>query len=151
MRKITSVLCLFLLVGLLIGCSAPMPSAFSDSTPRPPVPVLSVDGQPVPYQLGTYSWASNGRGVAVDSVDPPTLVEPLVPVTVGPNAVLNVTFTDAPEEVGIAVWTGDGADFEPVTGGQAVLPSEEGDYVFVLWASWPQGDATYAFPVRVTK
>ena len=138
------------------GCSGQAePGEGTDTTAEgpltPPLPVLTVEGQPVPFQLGTYSWREHGRGVAVDTVDPPTLVKSLDPVTVRPNAVLNVSFTDAPSEIQAGIWKDGVADFQPVSDGEVTLPSEEGTYVYVLYASWPEGDATYAFQIHVTR
>lgn len=155
MRKIIAILCLSWIAVFSYGCSGQWKPGDSSATPDvkllPPMPMLDVAGVPVPVRLGTYTWSERGRGVAVDAVDPPSLVESLEPVNVRPNAVLNVSFTDAPEEIQVGIWKEGGVDFKKVSAGQVKLPSDEGEYVYVLVASWPQGDASYAFPIRVSR
>lgn len=141
----------FCVVLFLIGCSGQRTEGARSGASGGftlPAPTLSVEGNPVPYQVGSYTWIEGGRGVAVDTVDPPALVESLEPVVVRPNAVLTVSFADAPEEIHAGIWTD---DLQPVSGGRLVLPPEEGDYVYLLVASWPQGSVSYAFPVRVSR
>jgi len=143
----------FCVLLFLVGCSGQ--GTAGDRVKAPggftiPAPTLNVEGTPVPYQVGSYTWSEKGRGVAVDTVDPTALVEPLEPVAVRPNAVLTVSFAHQPEEIRAGIWTDNGVDLQPVSDGRVPLPSDEGDYVYVLSVSWTQGDVTYAFPVRVS-
>ena len=43
----------------------------------------------------------------------------------------------------------DRVEFKTISDGTFSLPQHEGVYIYVLYASWPKGDAAYAFKIQV--
>lgn len=47
------------------------------------------------------------------------------------------------------VWNGDDADWQLVPNGTIELPEQQGSYIYVIHATWKEGDAIYAFPITI--
>ncbi|OUM84646.1 MAG: hypothetical protein BAA01_05770 [Bacillus thermozeamaize] len=141
---------LFLALLLFGGCQS-AGSVHHPNAPLllPPMPALTIQEKNVPVRMGTYSWSESGRGITVDSVDPPELVKDLEPVTVHPHATLHVDFRDKPLEIKAGLWENNGVTFKNLSDGTFTLPEDDGVYIGVIYASWQEGNATFVFKIQV--
>lgn len=113
---------------------------------EPPIPVILVDNQELSYAIGTYSWSENGEGVVVDSVSPPEMIETVNQVASGET--LTISFNDDPSAIQVGVWQKDGVAFQKLPSNQVTLPTEPGEFIYVLHAIWPEGESDYILSIR---
>mgnify|MGYP006870151636 CR=1 FL=1 len=132
---------LLVLLLWLSGCS------FGDI--KPPTLTLTVNGEKVDHRLGTYTWSTGRRGVAVDAAAPPLLVKELKPHIAASGTKLRIQFDYRPSSLEAGVWSGGDVDWQPVQNGTITLPKQQGSYIYVIHAAWKEGDAIYAFPVNI--
>ncbi len=116
---------------------------------EPPKPSLTVDGKEIDYKIGTYSWSENGRAVDADAIAPPDLVEEMDFNVVPSKSKMLINFGYQPSGIEAGIWKNDDVNFERVTNNTIILPKEAGSFIYVIHASWEEGDAIYAFPIKV--
>lgn len=116
---------------------------------EPPRPELTVDGKNIPYEIGTYTWFEDGRGICVDIIGLPELIKGLDAVAVSPGSKLIIDFKYEPENLGAELWINKEPVREEVVGNTIILPSSKGIYIFCIHAHWKEGDGSYAFIVEV--
>ncbi|MFD2043308.1 lipoprotein [Ornithinibacillus salinisoli] len=132
---------LFAFIFFLTGCQS---SDIGDL--KPPEPTITVDNQEISYTMGTYSWSENGKAVNADSASPPELVEEVNEVSSGET--ISIDFDYEPTSIEIGIWANNGADFKGLDSNQIVLPNEKGEFIYVIHASWAEGDGIYALSIR---
>ena len=126
--------CLFLyiLIFFITGCQSNGISGI-----KPPKPTITVDNQEISYSMGTYSWSENGKAVSADSGSPPELVEAVNEVSSGKT--IAIDFDYEPSLIEFGIWENNGADFKELDNNQIALPNENGEFIYVIHASWPEG------------
>lgn len=116
---------------------------------EPPKPNLVIDGEKVPYLMGSYSWTKSGQSVIADADVPPGLVKGLDYITVPSESKLSIDFDYEPSDIEVGIWENNGASFEEITNDTFTFREDKGDYVYVIRARWKEGDAIYAFKMRI--
>lgn len=139
MRKITV---LFAFIFFLAGCN----SSYSSGNLKPPEPTITVANQELSYTIGTYSWSENGEGVVADAVSPPELIETVNEVPSGET--LTLSFDDDPSVIEVGVWENDVVDLQEIDSNQITLPTETGEFTYIIHASWPEGESDYVLSIR---
>ncbi|GAA0593686.1 hypothetical protein GCM10009001_07330 [Virgibacillus siamensis] len=114
---------------------------------RPPEPTFTVDGKELSYNIGTYSWNDEGQAVNVDTAKPPHLVENMEN-EVASNAQLEIRFENAPSQMKGGIWKENTVDMVPLKRHKVSLPKKSDDFIYVLQASWEEGDAIYVIPFK---
>ncbi|WP_100011745.1 hypothetical protein [Lentibacillus sediminis] len=113
---------------------------------EPPEPTFTVDGEEVSYKRGTYSWSNDNRVASANSPAPSNLVEDMDNNIISSNAELEITFDDEPSKMESEVLQNSGNNLVSITNNTITLPNEPNNYIYVIYASWEQGDAIYAIP-----
>lgn len=116
---------------------------------EPPKPILMVDGKKVFYSLGTYSWSNGNQSIDADAGTPGELVKGLDYTVVRPFSNLSINFKHEPSNLEVGIWKNNSVSFKKVTNHTLKFPAEQGDYVYVLLARWEEGEAIYAFPIKI--
>ncbi|KQL34405.1 hypothetical protein [Psychrobacillus sp. FJAT-21963] len=115
---------------------------------KPPHPAITVDNQEIFYAMGTYSWSENGEMVNADSASPAELVEKVKVNEVQSGKTISINFDYKPSSIEIGIWENNGVDFKKANTHEFTLPEEEGEFIFVIHASWYEGDGIYAFRIK---
>ncbi|BDG47151.1 hypothetical protein PspKH34_17120 [Parageobacillus sp. KH3-4] len=114
-----------------------------------PKPILTVDGKEMDYKIATYSWAENGHAIDANAVAPPYLVENMDFNVVPADAKLLIRFRYQPADMEAGIWKNDRVHFERVMNNTVILPKGSGSFIYVIHASWEEGNAIYAIPIKV--
>ncbi|MFK2826894.1 lipoprotein [Bacillus sp. B190/17] len=136
MRKM---LLLFLLVFFLAACQS--------GVSEPPKPVLTINNKKIPYEIGTYSWYEKGKGVEVDTAEPSELVKDTDYLIVPAGSEWSIDSKHQPVNLEAGIWKDGSADFKKIKNNKMRLPEEKGTFIYVIHASWKEGDAIYAFQI----
>ncbi|MBO8173287.1 MAG: hypothetical protein H0Z33_15550 [Bacillaceae bacterium] len=117
---------------------------------QPPIPMVTAMDQQLKVIQGSYCWQAFGKGECADTAAPPALVKGHMPLEASPGSAVNISFHYEPDTMEVRLWEDD--DTIPVTldqGKTFVLPEQPGYYIYSIHGQWPEGDASYAFAVRV--
>ncbi|WP_142129665.1 hypothetical protein [Bacillus sp. SLBN-3] len=98
------------------------------------------------YTLGTFTWTENKRAVASESLTPPDLVDVTNEVEAGTT--VSIDFDKEPDVMKVGVWEDDDEVLKQIAGNTIILPDEKGDFLYVIRAEWPEGDALYALSIK---
>ncbi|MFJ7826631.1 hypothetical protein [Psychrobacillus sp. NPDC096623] len=98
--------------------------------------------------MGTYSWSKNGEVVNADSASPAELVEKVKMNEVPSGKTISINFDYKPSSIEIGNWENNGVDLKRSNTHEFRLPELEGKFIFVIHASWDEGDGIYAFRIK---
>ena len=111
---------------------------------------LEVAGAITDGFTGTYSWRDGGRTIYADSVGPQFSPEDFLLVPLPANLVLEGDASD------VHAWLDPYATFPPDEmrdlgdpKEQPIALDERGRFILLVEASWPQGDASFYFPIQL--
>lgn len=151
----------------LFGCRGEVDSSNSEVTEETEgsVPALSSEGlyleppavsvqageEVIRPVLGTYSWSvkhDDGTVVAieVDAAAPPELTSRMEPAEVEAGSSFELFFEEEPDHYHVRIWEGTEATDEER---EAFEWTREGVAVYEILAYWEQGEASYAFSVKI--
>ncbi|MEW4308268.1 hypothetical protein [Rossellomorea marisflavi] len=134
-------LCVFAFLCFLTGCGV---TDWEDL--KPPDLTISAGGQNLSYTLGTFTWTENKRSVASDA---PSLLDHVdVTNNVEAGATVSIEFAQEPDLIEVGVWEDEDVVFKKIAGNTITLPDEKGDFLYVIRAKWPEGDALYALSIK---
>lgn len=111
-----------------------------------PEPTFIVNGKEVSYKRGTYSWSNDSKIIDADSSEPSNLVENMESNAIPSAAELMITFDYEPSKVEGGIWENDSIDFVSIKNNKINLPDKSSDYIYVIHATWEEGDAIYVIP-----
>ncbi|MEW4220830.1 hypothetical protein [Rossellomorea marisflavi] len=134
-------LCVFAVLCFLTGCGV---TEWEDL--EPPGLTISAGGQNLSYTLGTFTWTENKRSVASESLTPPDLVD--VTNEVGAGETVSIDFAHEPDLIEVGVWEDDDVVFKKIAGNTTTIPDDKGDFLYVIRAEWPEGDALYSLSIK---
>ncbi|WP_317947533.1 hypothetical protein [Rossellomorea marisflavi] len=134
-------LCVFAVLCFLTGCGV---TAWEDL--KPPDLTISAGEEDLSYTLGTFTWTENKRSVASESLTPPDLVD--VTNEVEEGTTVSIDFGKEPDVLKVGVWEDDDEVLKQIAGNTITLPDETGDFLYVIRAEWPEGDALYALSIK---
>ncbi|MDI2588700.1 hypothetical protein OR571_16715 [Psychrobacillus sp. NEAU-3TGS] len=137
--------CLWILIFIffITGCQSK-----ENKDLKPPHPTITVNNQEISYVMGTYSWSENGEVVNADSASPAELVEKVKVHEVPRGKTISINFEYKASSIEIGIWENNGVDFKRSNNHEFTIPEEEGEFIFVIHASWDQGDGIYAFRIK---
>ncbi|MEW4328663.1 hypothetical protein Q0N12_18590 [Rossellomorea marisflavi] len=134
-------LCVFAFLCFLTGCGV---TDWEDL--KPPDLTISAGVQDLSYTLGTFTWTENKRSVASDA---PSLLDHVdVTNNVEAGATVSIEFAQEPDLIEVGVWEDEDVVFKKIAGNTITLPDEKGDFLYVIRAKWPEGDALYALSIK---
>ncbi|WP_079480287.1 hypothetical protein [Halobacillus salinus] len=119
----------------------------------PPKPYIVVGDDEIPSTEGSYCWDSGASSKCEDKVfrDAFEMAAQHEPTSVREGEEIEVKFTPFPDEFQLVQWKEGGERKQVVVkDGNIYAPEQPGLYVFQIHAEWEQGDATYAFSVKVS-
>lgn len=124
----------------LIGCGS-----------RPPIPKLTSGKTEIPVVMGTYSWRSFNKHVIADAPGATDLMIDKNPTSIQPNAEIRVSFSNKPDKMIWAKWVGNEiVDEVELKSNKFILPTEKGEYIYSINASWGKNNSgLYAFKVSI--
>ena len=65
---------------------------------------ITINGQEILYKSGSFAWVEDGTGPIIDQDEPPILFHDLLPVSVKPFSIMEVTFQPKDKIDNIAVY-----------------------------------------------
>lgn len=139
--RVRKYLCVFAVLCFLTGCGV---TDWEDL--KPPGLTISAEGQDLSYTLGTFTWTENKRSVASESHTPPDLVD--VTNEVGAGETVSIDFAQEPDLIEVGVWEDDDVVFKKIAGNTITIPDDKGDFLYVIRAEWPEGDALCALSIK---
>jgi len=115
---------------------------------------LTINGEAIDVEKGSYSWRSFGRETIADSPAPPMLVRGLEPKTITPGAELKIKFSKEPNKMALSRWVeSDGRAKEiqqiELKDHTFTMPNDPGQYIYSLRSEWNEGGGNYAFVVLI--
>lgn len=134
---------IFVFIFFITGCQSN-----ENKDLKPPQPTITVDNQEISYAIGTYSWSENGEVVNADSASPAELVEKVKVNEVPIGKTISINFDNKPSSIEIGIWENNGVNLKRSNTHEFRLPEQEGEFIFVIHASWDEGDGIYAFPIK---
>lgn len=115
--------------------------------------------QSLQFRLGSYCWKSLTRGVCVDTPVPPELVDDMLPFLIKPGGRIAVEFKKKPQNLEIKRWEkGNSLPQGNVTPVALevfnqtyifTVPEENGNYIYEILATWPEGSGSMALKTEV--
>jgi hypothetical protein len=152
-NKLITLLCFITLI-LLAGCvgqnnSAPTPV---NTLKTPPSLTISVGEEVVTPVMGTYSWSYSNNdgtetGVEADSDAPPGLIKNQKVLDVTPSTDIDLNFGIEPIDYEVNIWD---SNYNVIgTYDEVVLNEYSGLVIYEVFATWPQGSASYAFTLNI--
>ncbi|GGA24366.1 hypothetical protein [Psychrobacillus lasiicapitis] len=134
---------IFVFIFFIIGCQLN-----ENIDLKPPHPNITVDNQEISYVMGTYSWSEDGEIVHADSASPAELVDKLEANEVLGGKTISINFDYKPSSIEFGIWENNGVDLKRSPTHELTLPEEEGEFIFVIHASWDEGDGIYTFRIK---
>lgn len=139
--RVRKYLCVFAVLCFLTGCGV---TEWEDL--KPPDLTISAGGQDLSYTLGTFTWSENKRSVASDA---PSLLDHVdVTNDVEAGETVSIDFAQEPDLIEVGVWEDDDVVFKKIAGNTITIPDDKGDFLYVIRAEWPEGDALYALSIK---
>ncbi|WP_349409035.1 hypothetical protein [Pseudalkalibacillus sp. SCS-8] len=143
---------------LLAACGTASPGESSSgsegekkSLEQPPDVSIQLAQQEIPHVKGTYCWKNESQGICVDKAGSVELTKDMEPTKVEKGETIRLSFQDLkPDDLHMTVWN-NGEEKEQYEGQYEItVPTEEGVYVYDVFARWKdKGDQAYAFKVIV--
>lgn len=142
--------------GLLSACSSPKPeipveSEESDSLFKPPGLAVLAGKEKILAVPGAYEWSialADGtvQTTQTDADPPPLAVKEDEAKKVTPDTAIQLVFEIPPDRYTIRIWDEDKAISSST---QFDLSKQRGRVIYEVVATWPEGNASYAFPLFI--
>ena len=119
---------------------------------EPPELTLTVADIDIPMVQGSGCWPlKNGEVLCHDTLAPPELLKSQTPVVVPSGSKVNLHFSYAPLSISASQWMNGTPVKQDLTDHNTTLrlPTEQGTYIYDIFAKWKEGDVSYAFTVQV--
>ena len=151
--KVHRISIVMLIVALIwiTGCSKEAVS--EEDFPPTMTGMVVVNEQEYDMKAGNFKWERqvgyNTEVVQTDAVAPDQLAKSYEPISVEQNERMLIEIKDDPKIV-VYLWNADGPVEEvKQTNNQIAAPSNSGRYVYEALATWPKGEVSYTFVVKV--
>lgn len=155
LKRIVLTIVPFLSLWMVTGCSNGEAQSGKEDTGFPPSMTGLIDVGETEYEMaaGGYRWErKNGAEVEVvqtDAASPNQIAEEFEAIHVEPKSTIDIEIEGDPD-ISVYLWNTDGKEKAvPIHNNELSAPSDEGQYIYEVVATWSTGEVSYTFVVEV--
>ncbi len=145
----------FLSLWMVTGCSNGEDQAGKADTDFPPsmTGLILVDETEYEMEAGGYRWerkkGSEIEVVQTDAASPNQIAEEFEAIQIKPKSPIDIEIEGDPD-ISVYLWNKEGKEKAvPVHNNELSVPSESGQYIYEVVATWSTGEVSYTFVVDV--